>query len=126
MSSTPIAAARRSTELGLVVFAAVIIASAYALAAVAKDSQIPSRIVPFLAIVLGLLVFAHLANRALAQGADGTLLPLAVILHGIGYVMITRLSERLAGLQTTWTFIGISVYVLTLLFVQREIGRAHV
>jgi cell division protein FtsW (lipid II flippase) len=119
MSTTPIAAARRSTEFGLVLFAAVIIAAAYTLASVAKDSQIPPRIVPFLAIVIGLLVFAHLANRALAKGADGTLLPLAVILHGIGYVMITRLSERLAGLQTTWTFIGISVYVLTLLFVQR-------
>ena len=39
----------------------------------------------------------------LAKGADGTLLPLAALLHGIGYVMIARLSERLAGLQTTWT-----------------------
>ena len=120
MSTTPIAAARRSTEFGLVLFAAVIIAAAYTLASVAKDSQIPPRIVPFLAIVIGLLVFAHLANRALAKGADGTLLPLAVILHGIGYVMITRLDpEDLAGLQTTWSIIAIVVFTLTLAIVQR-------
>jgi cell division protein FtsW (lipid II flippase) len=117
--TSPAAAIRRSTEFGLVLFAAGIIAFAYTLAWAAKDSQIPPRIVPFLGIVLGLLVFAHLANRALAKGADGTLLPLAVILHGIGFVMITRLSERLAGLQTTWTFIAVAAYVLTLLVVQR-------
>jgi cell division protein FtsW (lipid II flippase) len=119
MSSSPVAAARRSTEFGLVVFAAAIIAFAYTLASVATDSQIPPRIVPFLLIVLALLLIAHVANRLLAAGADGVLLPLAVILHGLGYVMIARLSERLAGLQTTWTFVAIAAYVATLLAVQR-------
>ena len=33
--------------------------------------------------------------------------------------MITRLSERLAGLQATWTFIAIGMFVAVLLFVQR-------
>ena len=62
---------------------------------------------------------AHVANRMLAAGADATLLPLAALLNGIGYVMIARLSDRLASLQTTWALISIIAYVAILLFVQR-------
>ena len=47
--------------------------------------------------VLALFLIAHLATRRLAPGADGTLLPLAVLLNGIGYVFIARLDEQLAG-----------------------------
>ena len=81
--------------------------------------MIPARIIPFLVVLLGLLLVAHLAVRLLARGADGTLLPLAALLHGIGYVMITRLDDDLAGLQTTWTFIAIAAFIATLLVVQR-------
>ena len=116
---SPIAAARRSTELGLIVMAAVITAAAYTLASLGKNAEIPPILVPFLVVVLGLLVVAHLANRYLAPGADATLLPLAALLNGIGYVIIARLSDRLASLQTTWTFVAIAAYVATLLFVQR-------
>ena len=112
------ALARRSTELGLVIMAGLITAAAYVLASLGKNSAIPTIIVPFLIALLGLLLLAHIATRFLARGADATLLPLAAMLHGIGYVMITRLNERLAGLQTTWTFVAIAAYILTLLFVQ--------
>ena len=114
MSATPIAAARRRTELGLVVMAATITGVAYTLASLGQNAEIPPILVPFLIAVLGLLVVAHLANRVLAKGADGTILPLAALLHGIGYVIIARLSERAAGLQTTWTFVAIVAYVVTL------------
>jgi len=110
---------RRSTELGLVIMAATITAAAYVLASLGKNATIPPIIVPFFAILLGLLLVAHIATRILARGADSTLLPLAAMLHGIGYVMITRLDDRLAGLQTTWSFVAIAAYVGTLLVVQR-------
>lgn len=110
---------RRSTELGLIIMAGLITAAAYVLASLGKNSAIPAIIVPFLVALLGLLLLAHIATRLLARGADATLLPLAAMLHGIGYVMITRLNDRLAGLQTTWTFIAIAAYIATLLFVQR-------
>ncbi|MEO7371972.1 MAG: FtsW/RodA/SpoVE family cell cycle protein [Ilumatobacteraceae bacterium] len=119
MSSTPIAAARRRTELGLIVMAATITGAAYTLASLGKNAVIPPILVPFLLAILGLLVVAHLANRVLAKGADGTILPLAALLHGIGYVIIARLSERSAGLQTTWTFVAIVAYVATLIIIQR-------
>lgn len=116
---SPLAAARRNSELGLVLMAAVITAAAYTLASLGKNATIPPILVPFLVALLALLVVAHLANRRFAAGADGTLLPLAALLNGIGYVIIARLSDRLASLQTTWTFISIIAYVATLLFVQR-------
>lgn len=127
MSSTPspVASARRSTELGLVVMAGSITAAAYTLASLGKNSEIPPILVPFLVAMLGLLVLACVATRVLARGADGTLLPLVALLHGLGYVMITRLDDRLAGLQTTWSFIAISAYIVTLLVVQRTTDLAR-
>ena len=125
MSSSPIAAARRRTELGLILMAATITGAAYTLASLGKNAVIPPILVPFLLAVLGLLVVAHLANRVLAKGADGTILPLAALLHGIGYVIIARLSERSAGLQTTWTFVAIVAYVATLVVVQRASDLAR-
>ncbi len=125
MANSPIAAARRNSELGLVVMAAGITAVAYTLAALGKNSELPARIIPFLVALLGLLLSAHVATRLLAPGADGTLLPLAVLLNGIGYVVIARLSDRLAALQTTWTFIAITAFVLTLFVVQRPSDLAR-
>ena len=110
---------RRSTELGLVIMAGTITAAAYVLASLGKEATIPPIIVPFFATVLGLLLLAHMATRIMARGADATLLPLAAMLHGIGYVMITRLNDHLAGLQTLWSFIAIGAYIATLVVVQR-------
>ena len=124
-TGSPIASARRSTELGLVVMAGLITAAAYTLASLGKNSQIPPIIVPFLIAMLGLLLAACIATRLLARGAEGTLLPLVALLHGLGYVMITRLDDRLAGLQTTWSLIAIVAYVGTLLIVQRTSDLAR-
>jgi len=118
-TSAPIARSRRSTELSLVVMAGIITAGAYTLASLGEFAAIPTRLVPFLGLLLGLLILAHLAVRLFARGADGTLLPLAAILHGIGYVMITRLDDELAGLQTVWSVVAIAVFAATLLIVQR-------
>jgi peptidoglycan glycosyltransferase len=57
--------------------------------------------------------------RRLAPGADGVLLPIAGLLNGIGYVMIARLDDRLAGLQATWTLIGVGAFVGTLVVLRR-------
>lgn len=120
MSVSPLASSRRNTELGLVLMAALITACAYTLSALGRDSNIPANLVPFLAFVVGLLVTAHIATRYLARGADGVLLPLAALLNGVGYVILARLdAKNLAGLQATWTMVGIAAYVITLALVRR-------
>ncbi len=110
---------RRATERSLVILAGLITAAAYTLASLGKNSVIPPRILPFLGMLLLVLMSAHIVMRMLAPGADATLLPVAALLNGLGYVMIARLSERLAGLQTTWTIIGILAFTATLAVVRR-------
>ena len=116
---SPLAAYRRRTELWLVVMAALITAVAYVLAALGKNSTMPASIVPFLVALLVLLLAAHVAVRFFAAGADSTLLPLAVLLNGLGYVMIARLSDERAAAQTVWTFLGVVAFVATLVLVPR-------
>jgi peptidoglycan glycosyltransferase len=110
---------RRNSELSLILLGAVIVGGAYTLASLGTTASIPADIGPFLAIILGLFVAAHIAVRKLAPGADGMLLPLAGLLNGIGYVFIARLDEDLAGLQATWTAVGITAFIVTLVVVRR-------
>jgi cell division protein FtsW (lipid II flippase) len=116
---------RRRTELGLVVMAAAITVGAYVLAALGREATMPADIGPFLGMVVALLLVAHVATRRLAPEADPLLLPIAVLLNGIGYVFIARLAhdvrnaKALPGLQATWVLIGVAAYVATLVFVRR-------
>jgi peptidoglycan glycosyltransferase len=120
-----IAVLRRRTELGLILLGAVIVGGAYTLASLGRTSSIPANIGPFLGIILCLFIAAHIATRKLAPGADGLLLPIAALLNGIGYVMITRLDEAsrhpqgLAAAQAGWTVIGIGAFIATLIVVRR-------
>jgi len=75
-----ITALRRTTELGLVVLAALITVGLYTLASLGTTASIPANIGPFLGLILGLFGLAHVATRRLAPSADGTLLPLAGLL----------------------------------------------
>jgi len=115
----PVVAVRRTTELGLMLLAAVAIAGAYVLAALGRSSSLPVNLVPFLLIILGLLAAAHFAVRQLAPGADSLLLPLAALLNGIGYVFVARLRPDLAGFQSLWTVLGIGAFIGTLALVPR-------
>jgi cell division protein FtsW (lipid II flippase) len=114
-----IGVARRNAELGLMILAAVLTVGAYILASLGRTSSLPADVGPFLGVVIGLLVIAHVATRRLAPNADGTLLPIAALLNGVGYVFIARLDHKLAGLQALWIGLGVAAFVGTLLFVRR-------
>ncbi len=115
----------RRVELGLLVLVAVVIVGAYALASLGRGSTVPAGIGPFVAWVLGLAVVAHVTNRRHAPFGSPVVLPLVLLLTGLGHVMIARLGTDvagggdLAGLQATWTAIGIAGYVAVLRFVPR-------
>ncbi len=110
---------RRNTELSLLITVAIVVVAAYVLASLGRLAELPANIVPFLGIILGLLLVAHLATRRLAPLADPVLLPLAGLLNGFGYVFIARLDEDLAGLQAVWTLVGVGAFCATLLVVRR-------
>ncbi|MET0902190.1 MAG: FtsW/RodA/SpoVE family cell cycle protein [Acidimicrobiales bacterium] len=118
-------AVRRNTELGLIVLGTLVTVGAYVLASLAEDATIPADIGGFLAVVLGLQLAAHVAIRRLAPNADGTLLPIAGLLSGLGYVFIVRLDaaraepKNLAALQSGWVAVGIAAFIVTLMVVRR-------
>ncbi|HTO00925.1 MAG TPA: FtsW/RodA/SpoVE family cell cycle protein [Microthrixaceae bacterium] len=105
---------RRTTELGLLILAALIICGAYALASLGRSASLPADIIPFLGVILLLIAIAHVANRKLAPTAGPLFLPLAALLNGIGYVFIARLNGDLAALQAGWTAVGLVGYIVTL------------
>jgi cell division protein FtsW (lipid II flippase) len=111
--------ARRRTELGLIVLAVMLTGGLYVLASLGKAGSLPANIGPFLGVICGLLLLAHLGMRKLAPYADPILLPTAALLNGVGYVFIARLNHHLAGLQALWTAIGIAAFLATLVVVRR-------
>ncbi len=112
--------ARRRTELGLLVFGSLIIVATYVLASIGTTSKIPPNLGPFLAIVLGLGVAAHIANRIYAPDANPVLLPIVTLLNGLGYDMLARIDPHYARLQAAWTAVGICAYILTIALVRRS------
>jgi len=112
--------ARRRTELGLLVFGSLIIVATYVLASIGTTSKIPPNLGPFLGIVLGLAVAAHIANRIYAPDANPVLLPIVTLLNGLGYSMLARIDPHYARLQAAWTAIGILAYIITLAWIRRS------
>ena len=111
---------RRNGELILIILGGLVTTGAYVLASLGRLSSIPANVVPFLLVVLGLFVAAHVFTRFLAPEADGLLLSLAGLLNGLGYVFIARLDNDLAAQQAFWTFLGVGLYVVTLMVVRRS------
>lgn len=105
---------RRKTELLLLLASSIIIILAYALVSLGKYSSVPANITPFLAVIVLVLAGAHIAMRRFAPQADSTLLPIAGVLNGLGYVIIARLDNDLAGLQASWTFISVAAFITIL------------
>jgi peptidoglycan glycosyltransferase len=103
----------------LIVLALLLTGGLYVLASLGKAGSLPANIGPFLGIVFGLLLIAHIGMRRLAPYADPVLLPTACLLNGIGYVFIARLDRHLAALQATWTAIGVAAFLATLFVVRR-------
>jgi len=115
-SSALLALKPRRVEAGILVMVGLVVVVAYGLASFGTSDAIPANLGPFLLWMFGLGFVAHVAIRRLAPAADPVLLPMALFLNGLGYVVITRLSGGLAALQSTWTAVGVVGFVATLLF----------
>ena len=113
----------RNSELTLGLLAVVITAGGYVLLALAEGPALPANIWFFLGVLIGLYVAAHFAVRRFAPRADATLLPLAALLNGIGFITITRIdrdaTDQLGPAQAVWTGIGVLAFIGTLVLVRR-------
>jgi len=119
-STSPLLALRpRRVESGILVLVGVVVAVAYGLASFGTSEAIPANLGPFLLWMFGLGFGAHLMNRRFAAAADPVFLPIALLLNGLGYVVITRLDGDLAALQSTWTAYRIGGYVVSLILLPR-------
>lgn len=112
-------AARRANELGLVALAVVVAAGGYVLTSLAERATLPADLLPFAGAAAGLVLAAHLAVRRFAPRADGNLLGVAVLLNGIGFVVIARLDPELARYQSLWTGVAVAAFIVTLAAVRR-------
>jgi cell division protein FtsW (lipid II flippase) len=110
---------RRSVELSLVVLAVIVAAGGYTLTSLAAHATVPADLLPFAGAAAGLVLAAHVAVRRLAPRADGTLLGVAALLNGIGFVVIARLDPELARLQSGWTALSVAAFVTVLVLVRR-------
>jgi cell division protein FtsW (lipid II flippase) len=124
MTVATFARSRRRAELSLGLLVVAVTVGGYILVALANGPTLPPNVAVLLGWVFGLYLVAHLAVRRFAPASDGTLLPLAAMLNGIGFVMIARLAgagpdyPQQARAQSVWVAIGIAVFVITLIVVR--------
>ncbi|MFC5381222.1 FtsW/RodA/SpoVE family cell cycle protein [Aquipuribacter nitratireducens] len=82
---------RRGFELLLIVVSVAVSCAAYALVGLAVDGMLPVRLLAIGGGLLGLGLALHVVIRVAAPYADPVLVPIALLINGIGLVMIHRL-----------------------------------
>ncbi|MHC5902510.1 FtsW/RodA/SpoVE family cell cycle protein [Streptomyces sp. S6] len=111
---------RRGLELALLVVAVLLCVSGYCAVGLAKSGSVPPGAAGYGAGLGVLALCAHLAVRLRAPYADPLLLPIGVLLNGIGLVLIHRLDletpgDRAAPAQLIWSASGVALFTLVVL-----------
>ena len=141
MTSTPLAASaaqapaephvpkRRNVEAMLLLFALAIAMFAYADVGKAMTGKTPGNLFALGAEFGVALLAAHLVVRRFAPYADPVILPVAVMINGLGLVMIYRLdpyniANKLAPKggaapnQAIYTVLGLAVFIVIVIFLR--------
>jgi cell division protein FtsW (lipid II flippase) len=122
---------RRSTELWLLAFAAVIVTSAFVLVQANQEQELSWSVVWYGLAYLAIFAVAHLAVRRWAPYADPLILPCVALLNGMGLVMIYRIDlaleqralaqgEQFSGSaprQVLFTVVALALFLAVLLVV---------
>lgn len=114
---------RRGVELLLLVGAVLIPVTGYAAVGLGKYGAVPPDVTGYAVGLAVLSLLAHLAVRLCAPHADPLLLPIAVLLNGLGLVLIYRLDletpgEHAATAQLVWSAVGIALFAMVVVFVR--------
>ncbi|WP_405661081.1 FtsW/RodA/SpoVE family cell cycle protein [Streptomyces sp. RK9] len=114
---------RRGTELALIVVAVLLSVYGYCAVGLAHDGSLPPGAAGYGAGLGVLALLAHGAVRRRAPYADPLLLPIAVLLNGLGLVLIYRLDletpgDRAAPTQLVWSTIGVGLFIAVVLLLR--------
>ncbi|MFJ3208563.1 FtsW/RodA/SpoVE family cell cycle protein [Streptomyces flaveolus] len=114
---------RRGIELALIVMAVLLSVFGYCNVGLAQQGSLPPGAAGYGAGLGVLAVFAHLAVRLRAPCADPLLLPIGVLLNGLGLVLIYRLDletpdDRAAPAQLVWSTLGVALFIVVVLLLR--------
>lgn len=116
---------RRRTEAGLLLVGAVVVLFATLLESLALTGALPDHVVEFIVFLALIALAVQVVNRVYAPYADPVIMPVVLLLNGIGYVFIERGDPHQAGQQIAWTAIGLLIYAAVLASVRysRDLDR---
>jgi cell division protein FtsW (lipid II flippase) len=114
---------RRGVEFSLLVCAVLICLYGYIDVGLTKNGALPPDAAGYGAGLGVLALLAHLAVRFRAPYADPLFLPIAVLLNGLGLVLIYRLdletpSDRAAPTQLVWSTLGVALCIAAVVFLR--------
>ena len=114
---------RRGIELALIVLAVLLSAYGYCDVGLAKHGTVPPGAAGYGAGLGVLALLAHIAVRLRAPYADPLLLPIGVLLNGLGLVLIYRLDletpgDRAAPTQLVWSTLGVTLFTVIVLLLR--------
>ncbi|GCB45956.1 FtsW/RodA/SpoVE family cell cycle protein [Streptomyces sp. NL15-2K] len=114
---------RRGIELALIVVAVFLSVYGYCDVGLAKNGTVPPGAAGYGAGLGVLALLAHLAVRLRAPYADPLLLPIGVLLNGLGLVLIYRLdletpADRAAPTQLVWSTLGVALFIVVVLLLR--------
>lgn len=114
---------RRGVELSLIVVAVLLPVCGYCAVGLARHGSLPPGAAGYGAGLGVLALLAHLAVRLRAPYADPLLLPIGVLLNGLGLVLIYRLdletpADRAAPAQLVWSTLGVALFIGVVFFLR--------
>jgi cell division protein FtsW (lipid II flippase) len=107
----------RGVEVLLIALAVVLSVCGYCAVGLARHGAVPPGAAGYGAGLAVLALLAHLAVRFRAPLADPVLLPIAVLLNGLGLVLIYRLDletpgDAAAPTQLNWSTLGVALFIV--------------
>ncbi|MEU4980798.1 FtsW/RodA/SpoVE family cell cycle protein [Streptomyces sp. NPDC021969] len=114
---------RRGIELALILMAVLLSVFGYCNVGLAQQGALPPGAAGYGAGLGVLALLAHLAVRLRAPYADPLLLPIGVLLNGLGLVLIYRLDletpdDRAAPTQLVWSTLGVALFIVVVLLLR--------
>ncbi len=116
----------RLAELGLLILAIAVATVAYALVGLGTEGTIPANVYGYAGWLAALALALHIVVWWKAKYADPVLLPIAVLLNGLGLAMIYRIDfakertgvDATAFTQLVWMTLGIGLAAVVIIWVK--------